>query len=74
MSARLNGAGVLTEKRPLNVSAQVLRSLDAASLQALPAWTATPGEWAMVSGSLFFRVGFLLLDHAGALRAGVEAP
>ncbi|OFW19548.1 MAG: hypothetical protein A3H97_24900 [Acidobacteria bacterium RIFCSPLOWO2_02_FULL_65_29] len=43
------------------VSAAVLRSLDAAP-PVLPAWTATPGEWAMVSGSLFFRAGFLLLN------------
>jgi hypothetical protein len=39
------------------VSAQVLRSLDASPPRALPAWTATPGKWAMVSGSLLFRAG-----------------
>jgi len=44
------------------VSSQVLRSLDTSLLRELPAWTETKGEWAMVSVSVFFRAGFLLLN------------
>jgi hypothetical protein len=44
------------------VSNQVLRSLGTSLRPELPAWTETRTEWAVVSLSVFFRAGFLLLN------------
>ena len=44
------------------VSSQVLQSLDTSLSRELPSWTETKGEWAIVSLSVFFRGGFLILN------------
>jgi hypothetical protein len=44
------------------VSSEAFRSLGTFLPRDLPAWTATEGEWTVVSTSVFFRAGFLLLN------------
>ena len=44
------------------VSHQVLDNLNVSLPSELPEWTATRGEWQMVSISAFSRIGFLLLN------------
>jgi hypothetical protein len=44
------------------ISARAVRSLDSALSRELPAATGTRAEWTMVSVSLYFRAGFLLLN------------
>ena len=44
------------------VSHQVLDNLNISLPRELPEWTATKGEWQVVSISAFSRIGFLLLN------------
>ncbi len=44
------------------VSQQVLDNLKISLPKELPEWTATRGEWLVVSISTFSRIGFLLLN------------
>ena len=44
------------------VSSQVLDNLNISLPRELPDWTATRGEWQVVSISAFSRIGFLLLN------------
>jgi hypothetical protein len=44
------------------VSGRVLQSLGLSLAGQLPSWTDTKAEWVVVGVSVFFRVGFLLLN------------